>query len=105
MKLELKAKELGMVWPQEVRVFAESGSESQVANPSPNILATVTVIIPQGSSGKEIAEILYQKQVIKETDKFVRLLEKTDLDKKLTEGKYTLPVGGDPLDVLLKLYQ
>lgn len=59
--------------------------------------------IKYGLNGSEISELLVEKKLIKDKEKFIKLLLKFDIDKKLVAGNYTFNPQSTPVDILLSI--
>ncbi len=112
-----KARELGMVFPEEVAVFdpspAQEGLESgeEEGNQSTGSTAegqqrdadlpvTVEVVIPPGSGLESIADILWDQGIIRDQEIFIQLAREMGAARSLKAGVYQLPRDSDSYYVL-----
>ena len=64
---------------------------------------TVTVEIPEGSSGSEIVQLLLDAGVIHSSKDFRSAVQAQNADQSLRCGTYTFVTGSDPADVVAQL--
>ncbi|WP_027338720.1 hypothetical protein [Halonatronum saccharophilum] len=90
-----KAKELGMVFVDdnvEEKVELESDKEFEIS-----------ITIPEGIAGRDIATILYANGLIEDRMDFILLSDKLGVDSKIMAGDYIFEKGISPLRVLLEM--
>lgn len=63
----------------------------------------VTVVIPEGSSGASIIQLLLDEGVIHSTADFRQAVQQQNADQSLRSGTYTFSTGSDPDDVVRQL--
>lgn len=63
----------------------------------------VTVVIPEGSSGSEIVQLLLDGGVIHSTSDFRQAVQQQNADQSLRSGTYTFATGSDPSEVVRQL--
>ncbi len=61
---------------------------------------TVKIVIPKGSSGEEIADILLEKNLIKDKKEFLETAEKTKLVTKLKPGEFEIKSNSSYEEIL-----
>jgi UPF0755 protein len=64
---------------------------------------TVTVVIPEGSSGSTIIDVLLDAGVIHSSKDFRKALKQQNADQNMKSGTYTFVTGSDPSDVVRQL--
>lgn len=93
----LQAREYGMVFPQEMVVFADEPSENGARKGS--VVSAVygeekeppvQVVIPAGITVTDVARILVEEGIISQADEFIREVERLKLSKKIKAGEYLL---------------
>ncbi|MCQ2561654.1 MAG: endolytic transglycosylase MltG [Clostridia bacterium] len=79
--------------PQEQQP-AETGSEEPQPQEGGQQTATdKSIVIPAGSAGTKIAEILVQNGLIESSDQFLSAVTAKQAEKKLKAGTFTIPAG------------
>lgn len=63
----------------------------------------VTIVIPEGSSGSEIVQLLLDGGVIHSTSDFRQAVQQQNADQSLRSGTYTFSTGSNPSDVVRQL--
>ena len=63
----------------------------------------INLKIRYGLNGSEISELLADKNLIKDKEKFIKLLLKFDIDRKLVAGNYTFNTQSTAVDILLSI--
>jgi len=120
-EVEQRARELGMVYRDEVVAFSEqeeAQNQDQVQAQNQNQDqkealqedesgsdlkdGELKVFIPRGSTSEDIAEILKKNGVIDNTEKFLEVIARKQLSSKLKAGMFVFPKGAN-LDELVTL--
>jgi len=122
-EVEQRARELGMVYRDEVVAFSEQEeaqnqdqvqAQSQTQNQDQKEAlqedesgsdlkdGELKVFIPRGSTSEDIAEILKKNGVIDNTEKFLEVIARKQLSSKLKAGMFVFPKGAN-LDELVTL--
>lgn len=122
-EVEQRARELGMVYRDEVVAFSEQEeaqnqdqvqAQSQTQNQDQKEAlqedesgsdlkdGELKVFIPRGSTSEDIAEILKKNGVIDNTEKFLEVIARKQLSSKLKAGMFVFPKGAT-LDELVTL--
>jgi len=123
-EVEQRARELGMVYRDEVVAFNEQEeaqnqdqkqAQSQTQNQDQKEAlqeedksgsdlkdGELKVFIPRGSTSEDIAEILKKNGVIDNTEKFLEVIARKQLSSKLKAGMFVFPKGAT-LDELVTL--
>ena len=110
-EVERKARELGMVYREEILVFNEepelakenfSEEEEQISASEPEPLQEVKVIIPAGSDSGKIALILKNSGVILDEKEFLSVVYGKNLASKLKAGEFLFPPGAN-IDQVIEL--
>ena len=122
-EVEQRARELGMVYRDEVVAFNEQEeaqnqdqvqAQSQTQNQDQKEAlqedesgsdlkdGELKVFIPRGSTSEDIAEILKKNGVIDNTEKFLEVIARKQLSSKLKAGMFVFPKGAN-LDELVTL--
>jgi len=83
----------GVVLYVELRMYADMPAEAN--NP-----VKVVINVRQGQSLKSIADLLYQKKIIKNSLKLVIIARVKDFDKRLKAGEYLLSAAMTPRQIL-----
>lgn len=68
----------------------ENPDDSEIDDTTANETRTVMVTIPSGSSAQSIAEILYNKNLISDTDEFIQRSIALGMDTKLKSGDFEI---------------
>lgn len=63
----------------------------------------VTVVIPDGSTGSDIIQLLLDSGVIHSTKDFRKAVEAQGADQSMRSGTYTLTTGSDPAEIVKQL--
>lgn len=63
----------------------------------------VTIVIPEGSSGATIVQLLLDEGVIHSTADFKQAVQQQNADQSLRSGTYTFSTGSDPSEVVRQL--
>jgi len=100
-EVEKKARELGMVYRDEVVVFAEAGpreesqEEGALTSSTPDLTGTegVKIIIPRGSTSEDIASILKNNGLIPSEKEFLNFISSHKLSYKLKAGEFLFHKG------------
>jgi len=80
-------------WMDNKLIIAEEGNREKEIN----------LKIKYGLNGSEISSLLVDKNLIKDKEKFIKLLLKFDIDRKLVAGDYTFNPHSTPVDILLSI--
>jgi len=115
-EVEQRARELGMVYRDEVVAFSEQEeaqnqdqvqAQSQTQNQDQKEAlqedesgsdlkdGELKVFIPRGSTSEDIAEILKKNGVIDNTEKFLEVIARKQLSSKLKAGMFVFPKGAN----------
>lgn len=78
--------------------WAQSPAASGLPKPPSHI-----VLIPEGSTYQQVANILKQEQLIRSRSAFLLLGKTRDIDRKIRPGEYELDASMSPQDILSKL--
>jgi hypothetical protein len=103
-EVEKKARELGMVYRDEVLVFAEpepkedsleegSSPSSTPDSTGPEEPEEIKIIIPRGSTSKDIASILKNNGLIQSEEEFLDYSRARQLNSKLKAGEFLFHKG------------
>jgi UPF0755 protein len=78
--------------------WAQSPAASGLPKPPSHI-----VLIPEGSTFQQVANILKEEQLIRSRSAFLLLGKTRDIDRKIRPGEYELDASMSPQDILAKL--
>lgn len=100
-EVERKARELGMVYREEVVTFTEPGQslekhlEEQEKLSASDVEANqeIKVVVPSGSTSEEIALILKNNGIIQSEEEFLKVIKARYLSSKLKAGEFLFPKG------------
>ncbi|HQY57805.1 MAG: endolytic transglycosylase MltG [Nitrospira sp.] len=98
MGLVLAAVMLAALTGYLVLRWAQSPAASGLPKPPSHI-----VLIPEGSTFQQVANILKQEQLIRSRSAFLLLGKTRDIDRKIRPGEYELDASMSPQDILAKL--
>ena len=98
MGLVLAAVMLATLTGYLVLRWAQSPAASGLPKPPSHI-----VLIPEGSTFQQVANILKQEQLIRSRSAFLLLGKTRDIDRKIRPGEYELDASMSPQDILAKL--
>ncbi len=89
-----KAKSLGMIYPEEAEVQekeinANNENMDTIKNSKDRLENTIEITIPLGASSEEIAQLLFEHNVIDNMKTFNSYIYKKGYSKKLPYGTYT----------------
>jgi hypothetical protein len=115
-EIEARARELGMVYREEVVVFQEEQKQNSPVVPQNNNSVSpvpeqtqqsqaqdrnVRIIkIPQYSTLTYVTDLLCREGVIKDRKVFAKLAREKNIINRIKAGTYEFPVGANPEDVV-----
>ncbi|AGB40657.1 putative periplasmic solute-binding protein [Halobacteroides halobius DSM 5150] len=113
-----EARKLGMAFPGEnyqsgisleqnidlEKVISSLAKEkSKQSNSVKDHLREIIINIPQGMNGRQVAGLLVSKGLLKNKTKFIKTLNKFNIENKIMAGRYTFSSQASFIEILLVL--